>query len=139
MANDKLKTCYKIYKAICNDLGILFPLRESELVVRQNPIPNNLEFYKSPISKEDLHKCLDDISKTYYKIFQEIGEDNFYNLHESNEIFNEHPREYPDRNINISTVISILYVSGFRDNILYEKAKKYLVKERNITWWIIYL
>ena len=127
--SDRL-TSFQIYKRICKDLGILFPLKESELVIRQNPIPNNLEFHLKGINKKDLRISLDDISKIYYKIFKELGEDKFYNLHEEKLIFNEEPREYPDRKVNLSTVLSILYVSGFRNDILYERAKKFLLNNK---------
>ena len=123
---DKL-TAFQIYKKICKELGLLFPLKESELVIRQNPIPNNLEFHIKGISKKELSNNLDDISDTYYKIFKELGETKFYSLHDKHEIFLEEPREFNDRRVNLSTVLSILYVSGFRKNELYNRGKNYLL------------
>lgn len=127
MDKDRL-TSFQIYKKIVKELGLLFPLKESELVVRQNPIPNNLEFHLKGISKKDLSDNMNDISNVYYKIFKEVGEEKFYSLHDKIQVFNEEPREYPDRKVNISTVISILYVSGFRKDELYKRAKAYLIK-----------
>ena len=126
MAKDKL-TAFQIYKKICKELGLLFPLKESELVIRQNPIPNNLEFHLKGIDKKDLSNNLDDISGAYYKIFKELGETKFYSLHNKHKIFLEEPREFNDRKVNLSTVLSILYVSGFRKDELYNRGKKYLL------------
>lgn len=127
MNKDRL-TSFQIYKKIVKELGLLFPLKESELVVRQNPIPNNLEFHLKGISKKDLSNNMNDISNVYYKLFKEVGEEKFYSLHDKIQLFKEEPREYPDRKVNISTVISILYVSGFRKDELYKRAKAYLIK-----------
>ena len=71
---------------------------------------------------------MNDISSVYYKIFKELGEDKFHDLHDTIDIFKEEPREYPDRKVNISTVLSILYLSGFRDNELYNRGINYLLK-----------
>lgn len=122
-------TAYTIYKQICKELNILFPLKESEISIRKNPIPNNLEFHEKGISKKELSDNMNDISICYYKIFKYLGEEKFYNLQESIDIFSENCREYPDRNINISTVISILYLSGFRDNELYNRSLKFIIKK----------
>lgn len=122
-------TSFQIYKKICKELGLLFPLKESELVIRQNPIPNNLEFHLKGISKKELSNNLDDISDAYYKIFKEFGETKFYGLHDEHEIFLEEPREFNDRRVNLSTVLSILYVSGFRKDELYKRGKKYLLNK----------
>ena len=124
---EKRLTAFQIYKKICKELELLFPLRESELVIRQNPIPNNLEFHLKGISKKELSNNLDDISNTYYRIFKELGETKFYALHNEHAIFLEEPREFIDRRVNLSTVLSILYVSGFRKDELYKRGKKYLM------------
>ena len=127
MSDKNRLTAFQIYKRICKELGLLFPLKESELVIRQNPIPNNLEFHLKGISKKELSNNLDDISDAYYKIFKEFGETKFYALHEENKIFLEEPREFSDRRVNLSTVLSILYVSGFRKDELYKRGKQYLL------------
>ena len=129
MSNKDRLTSFQIYKKICKELELLFPLKESELVIRQNPIPNNLEFHLKGISKKDLSNNLNDISSAYYKIFKEFGEDKFYSLHDNHEIFSEEPREFRDRKVNLSTVLSILYVSGFRKDELYNRGKKYLLNK----------
>ena len=123
---NKKPTAFNIYKRLTKELGLLFPLHESELVVRKNPIPNNLEFHKKKITKNELNESLNSISSAYYKLFKELGEDKFYELQEKKPIFSEEPREYPDRHVNMSTVISILYVSGFTGDSLYKRAKQYL-------------
>lgn len=128
---NKNPTAFNIYKRLTKELGLLFPLHESELVVRKNPIPNNLEFHKKKINKEELNSALNEISSTYYKLFKDLGEDKFYEYQEKKSIFSEEPREYPDRKINMSTVISILYVSGFTGDMLYKRAKKYLLEKEN--------
>lgn len=119
-------TAFQIYKIITKELGILFPLMEKEIVVRKNPIPNNLEFHKKNISKIELSNNMDEISHIYYKIFKDVGEDKFYEYHSMKSIFNEKPREYPDRKVNLSTVLSILFLSGFRDKELYNRGITYL-------------
>lgn len=121
-------TAFQIYKIICNKLGILFPFMERDLVLRKNPIPNNLEFHKKGITKIELSKNMDQISKTYYKIFRDLKEEKFYKYHDNIDIFQLDPRDYPGRKINISTVLSILYLSGFRDNELYNRGMDFLVK-----------
>ena len=127
MSNKDRLTSFQIYKRICKDLGLLFPLKESELVIRQNPIPNNLEFHLKGISKKELSNNLDNISDVYYKILKDLGETKFYALHDEHKIFLEEPREFSDRRVNISTVLSILYVSGFRKDELYKRGKEYLL------------
>lgn len=119
------KTAFQIYKEITKQLELLFPYKEKEIVIRKNPIPNNLEFHKKGITKKELNDNMNEISSAYYKIFKTLGEDKFYELHD-NKTFNQEIREYPDRNINISTVLSILYLSGFKNEDLYNKGLKYL-------------
>ena len=121
------KTAFQIYKEITKQLELLFPYKEKEIVIRKNPIPDNLEFHKKGISKSDLNKNMNEISLAYYKIFKYFGEDKFYELHENNNIFNYTIREYPDRNINLSTILSILYLSGFKNDELYNRGLNYLL------------
>lgn len=121
-------TAFKIYKNIAKDLGLMFPYKEMDIVTRKNPIPNNLEFYKKGIQKSELNDSLNDMTKVYYKIFKKLGEEKFYTLQENISIFNEFPKEYPDRNVNMMTVISILYLSGFRKDELYKRALNFLVR-----------
>lgn len=123
---DNELTAFKIYKRITKELDLMFPLKEMDIIVRKNPIPNNLEFYKKGISKEDLNTSLNNMTKTYYSLFKDIGEDKFYKLQEEIPIFNETPKEYPDRNVNVMTVISILYLSGFRNKELYKRTLDFL-------------
>lgn len=126
---DNELTAFKIYKQISKDLQLLFPYKEMDIVVRKNPIPNNLEFYKKGISRIDLNGSLNDMTKTYYSLYKELGEDKFYKLQDEISIFNKHPKEYPDRNVNIMTVISILYLSGFREKELYKRSYKFLTNK----------
>lgn len=119
---------YKIYRQLCTELEIIFPLKQSEICTRINPIPNNLEFHKKNISKKELNNNLDEISKTYYKIYKTIGEELFEKLNDENLIFQNRANEYPDRKVNISTVISSLYLSGYKGELLYQKSLKYLLK-----------
>jgi len=121
------KTAFQIYKEITKQLELLFPYKEKEIVVRKNPIPDNLEFHKKGISKSDLNKNMNEISLIYYKIFKYFGEDRFYELHENNNTFNYTIREYPDRNINLLTILSILYLSGFKNDELYNRGLNYLL------------
>jgi len=121
-------TAFQIYKELIKELELLFPYKEKEIVIRKNPIPNNLEFHIKGISKKELNNNMTEISSIYYRIFKDLGEDVFYELHNNNKIFNQVIREFPDRNINISTVLSILYLSGFRNNELHNRGLKYLKK-----------
>lgn len=125
---DNKLTAFKIYKQITKELELMFPLKEMDIVTRKNPIPNNLEFYKKGISKRELNSSLEDMTKIYYSIFKELGEDKFYELHNKVSLFKENPKEYPDRNVNIMTVISILYLSGFRNKELQKRSMKFLKK-----------
>ena len=89
-----------------------------------NPIPNTLDFHLKKLSKKEISKNLDNISKVYYKLYKAI--ETFEDF--KPDIFNEHCSEYPDRKINMSTVISVLYVSGFSGEELYNKAYAYMNK-----------
>lgn len=128
MSDKKYRTAFQIYKQITKELGLLFPYKEQDITIRKNPIPNNLEFHVKGISKEELSDNMDEISRSYYQIFKKIGEDKFYECHDNNPTFCQTIREYPDRKVNISTVLSILYLSGFRDNELYNRGINYLLK-----------
>lgn len=119
-------TAYKIYKQISKKLELKFPLKEMDITIRKNPIPNNLEFYKKGINKKELNNSIDDITNIYYSLFKNLGEDKFYELQNNIAIFKEIPKEFPDRSINMMTVISILYLSGFRNNELYKRSLKFL-------------
>ena len=119
-------TWYRIYRQLCSELDILFPLKQSELSPRQNPIPANLEFHARNVGKKLVDQTQNDIAKIYYKLYRDLGEDEFLELHTQHDVFNQRCMEFPDRKVNISTVISVLYMSGYRGNTLYQKSLDYL-------------
>jgi hypothetical protein len=127
-------TAYKIYRRICNELGILFPLQEKELSVPVNQWINSLEFYprhKGRIVTYDEKRHMSDvknsIASAYYKICRDIGVEKVHDMTDEVATFSLHASEYPDRKISLHTVLSILYLSGYRDMDLVSKGKNYLV------------
>lgn len=127
------ETWYKIYKFYCKKLDIDYPLKQSELSIKiTNKIKgltNVLEFYNKKLSKKEILNSSDDIASVYYSIFKEYGEKNFYNI--TDKIFNsketiELGKTYK---INLRTIISILYVSGYRNNELKIKTLNFINKE----------
>lgn len=124
-------TWYKIYRLLCMELNILYPLKQSELCVRVNSIPNSLEFHKRNLSKITLSDNLDELADVYYRLMKDIGFSKFCEI--SLPIFNYRCKEYPDRIININTILSVLYLSGYKGDYLYDKCmcyiRKYSIKE----------
>ena len=124
-------TWYRIYRRLCTELDIMFPLKQSEISPRVNPIPNNLEFHAKHASKKEVDDNITAISKVYFKLYKNLGEDEFWRLTEEIPTFALRCMEHPDRRVNISTVASILYLSGYKGDTLYEKSLNYLKGERN--------
>ena len=128
-------TAYKIYKKICNDLNILFPFKESEISVHSS-MTNSLEFRKR-ISKKTsndgnssikLSNYLDDTKKSfiYYKIYRKIGEAEIDKIHNILNNLYSSPKNHPDKLVDLHTIISILYLSGYRGDSLISKIDDYI-------------
>ena len=70
-------TQYKIYKLLVNELGLMFPLKESEITTPINPIPNTLEFdiknAKEKMSRDEIEHRRMDRARAYYSVYKEIG------------------------------------------------------------------
>ncbi len=123
-------TQYKIYRHICNELNILFPLKESEIVTLVNPIPNTLEFQNKEDRKNltytDYNNRLTERAMLYYKVCKIVGTEKIEKFTKENSTFKLRSSEHPDRKVNLHTVISVLYLSGFRDNDLITRTLKYI-------------
>lgn len=123
-------TQYKIYKLLSKELGILFPLKESEITTPINPIPNTLEFdiknIKSKISRNEIESRRLHRAKAYYTVYKQLGSDKFEELSSSKDTFKLKSTEHPDRYVNLHTIISILFLSGFRGNELVKRSIDYL-------------
>lgn len=122
---------FKIYKILAQELGIMFPLKESELTTPINPIPNTLEFdlknFKK-LGRDEVESRRMDRTKAYYKVYKKLGSEEFEKLTNNKESFKIRSKEHSDRYVNLHTIISILYLSGFRDDELIDKSINYLLK-----------
>ena len=125
-------TQYKIYKLLSQELGIMFPLKESEITTPINPIPNTLEFdiknAKDKLSRDEIESRRLLRAKAYYTIYNKHGEEKFEELTLKNNNFKLKSSEHPDRYVNLHTIISILFLSGFRGNELIKRSIDYLYK-----------
>ena len=123
-------TWFKIYRRLCDELGIIFPLQQKQLTVPINPIPNSLEFqlrnFKKLTDYNSYRSNLNERAFAYYKICKILGFDKVDELSESIDTFKLKSSEHPDRYVNLHTVISVLYLSGFRDDELVRRSIKYL-------------
>ena len=123
-------TWFKIYKQLCKELDIMFPLQQKELSVPINPIPNSLEFQKRNATKlvsyEEYQASLYERAAIYYKICKMLGFDVVEDLSGKNETFKLRSSEHPDRYVNLHTVISVLYLSGFKGSDLIQRSIDYL-------------
>lgn len=130
-------TAYKIYRRICLELGIMFPLKEQEMSVPINKHINTLEYQlKIPRSIDKEKKIYINNEKeekaiAYYKICRNIGSDTVDELSQNKETFKLRASEYPDRAVNLHTVISVLYLSGYRGDELVLKSTNYLIRSEN--------
>jgi hypothetical protein len=116
-------TWYKIYKKLCKELDIEYPLQQKELCIRINPIPNILEFNMRNISKEELNNNREEMAIIYYNIMKQLGSIKFSELTES--AFNNN--KFKDMKINLLTIISVLYLSGYKNDLLLNKAYNYII------------
>lgn len=125
-------TQYKIYKLLAQELGIMFPLKESELTTPINPIPNTLEFdiknAKNKMSRDEIESRRMDRAKAYYKVYKKLGSEKFEELSAKNINFKLKSKEHSDRYVNLHTIISILFLSGFREDELVKRSIDYLYK-----------
>lgn len=125
-------TQYKIYKLLAQELGIMFPLKESELTTPINPIPNTLEFdiknVKNKMSRDEIESRRMDRAKAYYKVYKKLGSEKFEELSAKNINFKLKSKEHSDRYVNLHTIISILFLSGFREDELVKRSIDYLYK-----------
>lgn len=123
---------YKIYKILSQELGIMFPLKESELTTPINPIPNTLEFdiknIKGKLSRDEIESRRLHRAKAYYKIYKKLGSDKFEELSSKKPNFKLKSKEHSDRYVNMHTIISILFLSGFRGDELVKRSIDYLIK-----------
>lgn len=123
-------TQYKIYRQLCNELGIMFPLKESELTTPVNPIPNTLEFdiknAKEKMSRGEIENRRTERAMTYYAVYKQLGDKEFEKLTASKETFKLKASEHSNRYVNLHTVISVLYLSGFRGSDLIQRSVDYL-------------
>lgn len=123
-------TQYKIYKLLCNELGIMFPFKESELTTPVNPIPNTLEFdiknAKDKMSRDEIETRRLHRAKAYYSVYKDLGSEKFEELNKKKANFNLKSSEHPDRYVNLHTIISILFLSGYRGKELVKKSIDYL-------------
>lgn len=123
-------TWFKIYRRLCTELEILYPFKQQEMTVPVNPIPNSLEFqlrnFKKTSSYDEYRNNLNHRAFAYYKICKQLGFDKVEELSENIETFKLKCTEHPDRYVNLHTVISVLYLSGFRDDELVRRSIKYL-------------
>lgn len=125
-------TQYKIYKLLCNELGIMFPLKESELTTPINPIPNTLEFdiknAKEKMSRDEIESRRLERAKAYYAVYRKLGGEKFEKLTANRDTFKLKSSEHPDRYVNLHTVVSVLYLSGYRGDELIRRSVDYLCK-----------
>lgn len=123
---------YKIYKILAQELGIMFPLKESELTTPINPIPNTLEFdiknIKNKLSRDEIETRRLHRAKAYYAIYKKLGSDKFEELSSKKPNFKLKSKEHSDRYVNMHTIISILFLSGFRGDELIKRSIDYLIK-----------
>ena len=121
--DDVLKLYYDTVHNVCAQD---YSLEELDAMAPEKP---NIYHWETSLEKNHTIVAVndeDDITNIYYSLFKNLGEDKFYELQNNVAIFKEIPKEFPDRSINMMTVISILYLSGFRNNELYKRSLKFL-------------
>lgn len=130
-------TDYRIYKQICNILGIIYPFKESEITAKMKdfiyPEASFIEFHfrkqkdeTLKIYRESLNKIRNSQSTIYYRILKKFGSD--YIDQKITEICNKNviPTEHHNMEINLHTFISVLYLSGYRGDVIEDKLIHFL-------------
>lgn len=118
-------TYYKLYKKIASDYDILFPLKEKEISVRKNAIPNDIIFHKKNCNKNEYMSAMDKIAEIYYLVMERYGSKKVYEIQE--DLINKYERIDTDREITFSTIISVLVLSGYDKNHIITKLKEKLL------------
>lgn len=130
-------TDYRIYRQICNILGIIYPFKESEITAKMKdfiyPEASFIEFHFKKkkdetlkIYRESLNKIRDSQSIIYYRILKQLGSNYIDKI--ITDICNKNviPTEHHNMEINLHTFISVLYLSGYRGDVIENKLITFL-------------
>ena len=108
-----VKTMFKIYKKLCKILEIEYPLKQSEISSKIDKLIGSLEYSPKDISRDENMNIKDEIYKAYFKIYRMYGSNKIDSINDKLNIF------AGDKYlVNITTLLTILYLSGYRNDKL---------------------
>ena len=108
-----VKTMFKIYKKLCKLLEIEFPLKESELSTKIDKLIGSVEYLPKNVSRDENNEIKDAVYKAYFKIYRLYGSRKIDYINDKLNIIAGEKFL-----INITTLLTILYMSGYRQDKL---------------------
>lgn len=114
--NTDVRTMFKIYKRLCVILNIEYPLKQSEITSHTDKLVGSLEYIPKGIDRNTHNNIKDEIYRAYFKIYRKYGSNKIDNINDKLYILTG--EKYI---VNITTLLTILYISGYRQDKLVDR------------------